>query len=223
MTVISCDQAGLAGVTRALDTGEAVLLPTPSPLPYVVAGRVAERVNTAKGRPAGQAVALWVPDLAPVTPWIALAPHHLPLLRWLLVKELVTVLVPVRPSGLTPSWVAPALRDGHVLLAGPGLPALNALHAGPRPLYVSSGNRTTHPPVATAAEAAATFGPDVLVLDGDEFRDAAVRHASSTMLRFGPRAELDVVRHGIQDAPFADGETYLKDLRERLPAVEPAG
>jgi L-threonylcarbamoyladenylate synthase len=218
VTVIPCDRAGLDRVTRALEAGAAVLLPTPSPLPYVVAARTAERVNTTKGRPAGQAVALWVPDLAPVAPWIALAAARLPLLRRLLVDELVTVLVPARVAPDAPAWLEPSLRDGYLLLAGPSLPALGALHTGPRPLYVSSGNRTTQPPAATAEEAAAAFGPEVLVLDGDVLRDAGVRHASSTMLRFGAGAELEVVRHGVQDAAFADGEAYLKDLTDRLPA-----
>lgn len=223
MTVVPCDRAGLDLVTRALEAGAAVLLPTPSPLPYVVAGRAAERVNTTKGRPAGQAVALWVPDLTPVAPWIALAPGRLPLLRRLLVDELVTVLVPARATPDAPAWLEPSLRDGYLLLAGPSLPALGALHTGPRPLYVSSGNRTTQPPAATAAEAAAAFGPEVLVLDGDGYRDAGARHASSTMLRFGAGAGLEVVRHGVQDAAFANGEAYLKDLTDRLPAGTAAG
>lgn len=56
---------GLVGVDEAraaLRRGQAVVLPNPAPLTCVVAATDAQGVNRAKGRPEGQAVALWAHD-----------------------------------------------------------------------------------------------------------------------------------------------------------------
>lgn len=51
-----------AAAAEALRAGSAVVFPNPYPLTSVVAATAPDVVNTAKGRPADQAVALWLVD-----------------------------------------------------------------------------------------------------------------------------------------------------------------
>lgn len=67
MTVVRGDEEGLRRLGGALDANVPVVLPLPTPLPYVVAGTGAGTVNVVKGRPAGQAVGVVVADFAMVT------------------------------------------------------------------------------------------------------------------------------------------------------------
>lgn len=221
MSVRTCDGRGVAAAAAALGAGLAVVAPTPSPLPYVVVGRTAESVNGAKGRPAGQAVALWVADLDLIAPVVGLDAAESARLGWLLREELLTVLVPVADLAGCPSWLRPSWRQGHALLAGPVLPALVELHQL-APLYISSGNATTGRPAVSAPEADAAFGGRLLVLDGDGAREPGRHHASSVMVRLRPGGELELVRHGVQDTS-PDGvidPTYLHGLALRAPAPE---
>ncbi|MET1074436.1 MAG: hypothetical protein ABWY11_17445, partial [Umezawaea sp.] len=148
------------GARRALDAGGAVVLPNPAPLTHVVAATRPDAVNTAKGRPADQPVALWAhhPDTWPaLVAAIALDGPRAAFAHRLLSAELLTLLVPLRPD--TPEWLVPASKDGWALLFGarwtPLLPVLDHFPV----LYVSSANTTGHPPVATTAEATAMFAP----------------------------------------------------------------
>jgi L-threonylcarbamoyladenylate synthase len=207
-----------AAVELALLAGRAAILPNPSPLTYIVAATEPGVVNAAKQRPVGQEVAVWVHDNAT---WITLVPalnlsrtalgFALDLLR----GELITLLVPVRPDTPPPAWTASALRDGHLLLFGARWQPLAPLLARFPRLYVSSANRTGCAPAATAAQAAAMFGPDIPVLDADALRTAdTVPHAATTMLRISADAELTLVRHGAQDqAHGTDSAAYLERLR----------
>ncbi|MFI1650388.1 hypothetical protein ACH4XT_26040 [Streptomyces avidinii] len=67
---------------------------------------------------------------------------------------------PARP----PAWLAPAGKDGRVLLFGARWRPLGPLLDEHPVLYVSSANRTGLPPAATTAEALAMFPATVPVL-----------------------------------------------------------
>ncbi|MFJ1707511.1 hypothetical protein [Kitasatospora sp. NPDC088346] len=207
-------------VAAALADGRAAILPNPSPLTYVVAATAPAVVNHAKGRPAGQEVALWVHHDAA---WhglgaaLALSPAALRSALTLLRDELVTLLVPVRAGEPVPGPALPALRDGHLLLFGARWRPLAPLLGGFPLLYVSSANRTGRAPVATTAEAVAAFGPGVPVLGADALRDAGAPHAATTTLRIAADGSLALVRRGAQDrAHGPDPAGYLARLRAGL-------
>ncbi|WP_328302405.1 hypothetical protein OG389_32820 [Streptomyces sp. NBC_00435] len=206
---------------RALRAGGAVILPNPSPLTYVVTATTPRAVNDAKGRRAGQEVALWVHEDA--TWWslataLDLEPAALRAAFTLLREQLVTLLVPVRAGAPAPPWTDPALRDGHLLLFGAQwTPVSTLLRSFPR-LYVSSANRTGMPPADTAARATAMFGPGVPVVDADHLRCPGTPHAATTMLRMGTGGDLSHVRRGAQDrAHGADPDAYPAYLRATEP------
>ncbi|HEX4833226.1 MAG TPA: hypothetical protein VH478_19270 [Trebonia sp.] len=202
---------------EALAGGRAAILPNPSPLTYVVAATSPRAVNDAKARPDGQNVALRVhgdTTWASVRPALELEPAALGRALALLRAELVTLLVPVRASAPLPAWALPALLDGHLLLFGARWRPLAALLARFPRLYVSSANRTGQAPAATAARAAAMFGPGTPVTDADHARDAGAAHAATTMLRIAPDGALAHVRHGAQDQAHGAGPgRYLDWLR----------
>lgn len=197
-----------AGAVRAaLHRGTAVVLPNPAPLTHVVAGTDPRAVNSAKGRPADQAVALWAHHprtLAALDGVLALTPG----VRRLLTEERVTLLLPVLAEA--PAWLAPATRDGWTMLFGarwePVLPLLDDHPV----LYVSSANRTGHLPAATTAEALAMFPPEVPVLASAA---PPSDRAATTTLRLHPDGRLDLHRHGAQDHPFPDAAAYLTHVR----------
>ncbi|MFD9127332.1 hypothetical protein [Kitasatospora sp. NPDC059571] len=215
--------ADVAAVAERLRRGGAVVLPNPAPLTHVVAATDPRAVNTAKGRPADQPVALWAhhPDtLAALGPLLDLDTAGYALARRLLADELVTLLAPLRPGRDRPGWAAPASKDGWTLLFGARWEPLRAL-LDPHPvLYVSSANRTGHAPAATAAEAAAMFGPAVPVLGaGDphaapDTRPGPPRRATTT-LRLHPDSRLELHRHGAQDHPYGGAAGYLAHLADR--------
>ncbi|CAL9593713.1 hypothetical protein SUDANB145_05278 [Streptomyces sp. enrichment culture] len=214
---VSLTEAG-----QALDDGAAVVLPNPAPLTHVVTARRARTVNEAKGRPGDQPVALWAhhPDtLSALDDVWKLGPEQSATARWLLTREHLTVLVPVHDGAGTPSWAAPAVKDGWMLLFGARWQPLRPLLDRSPLLYVSSANRTGRPPVATTADALATFPAGVAVLavpDADAPSPAAdgrERHATTTVrLHTDGRTELH--RHGAQDRHHT-GPDYLADLRTR--------
>ncbi|MBV9846559.1 MAG: hypothetical protein JOZ47_16035, partial [Kutzneria sp.] len=158
MTIVRCDAIGVTAAAHALASGTAVLLPTPSPLPYAVTACSPAAVNNAKRRPANQAVAVWrIDGLTALRPHLALDPHLVDLATWLLVEELVTVLVPLAQPDRTPAWLRPSVQDGVALVAGPRFAPIAPLHDAVTQLYVSSGNLTGGRPAVTAAEADEAF------------------------------------------------------------------
>ncbi|HEV2637298.1 MAG TPA: hypothetical protein VGX23_19250 [Actinocrinis sp.] len=201
---------------QALSAGRAAILPNPSPLTYVVAATTPQAVNNAKARPTDQEVALWVHDdttWTDLTRALDLPPAALSTALALLRTELVTLLVPVRADTRPPAWALPALREGHLLLFGSRWQPLTPLLAQFPRLYVSSANRTGQPPAATAAQAAAMFGPDIHVTDSDHLRNTGTAHAATTMLRIAPDGTLTHIRQGAQDqAHGPDPASYLKWL-----------
>ena len=199
-TVVGLDQ--VQEIESALEFGRAVVFPNPSPLTYVVAATSPRAVNAAKQRPVTQEVAVWV---RADEVWSEIAGHtRLPvrvqdLAADLLRNELVTVLLPVHDSGTLPPWLAPAVRDGHVLLFGTvWAPLKPALSAFPR-LYVSSANLTGCPPASTANEAVEMFPDDCLIVDGDAERDPRDAHRATSMVRVGLDGTLELMRSGATD------------------------
>ncbi|GJF33809.1 hypothetical protein KNE206_65090 [Kitasatospora sp. NE20-6] len=217
---------GLAGARQALAAGTAVVLPNPAPLTCVVAGTDPAAVNGAKHRPADQPVALWAhhPDtFADVADALDLDRPALARARHLLAGELLTLLVPLRPAARRPAWLAPASKDGWTLLFGARWQPLRPLLDAFPVLYVSSANRTGHPPAADTAEAVAVFGADTPVLALAEPAESAVgepeageppaRRRATTTLRLHPDGRLTLHRHGAQDHPYPDAAAYLAHLR----------
>jgi tRNA A37 threonylcarbamoyladenosine synthetase subunit TsaC/SUA5/YrdC len=213
------DAAGLRVAAHAMLAGRAVVLPTCSPLPYVVAGRDPAVVNGAKGRPADQPVALWVRGVDELAPLLQLDSDRLLLLVWLMTRELVTVLVPVARPDDCPRWLLPSVSKGYALVCDPALPTLTELRTDLHPVYVSSGNRTRRRPAVTVGEADEGFGHELIVVDGDADRDLSRPHASSTMVRLERGGGLSVARHGVQDTPSGGPPNpgYLDDLVSRCP------
>ncbi|WP_320781111.1 hypothetical protein [Streptomyces sp. CRN 30] len=210
--------ATLAGARRALDAGRAVVLPNPAPLTHVVTAAVAPAVNEAKGRPAGQPVALWAHHpgtLADLDPLWDLSSADRELARRLLSEEHLTVLLPLRPDTARPSWARPAVKNGWMLLFGARWEPVRPLLDDRPVLYVSSANRTGGPPAATAAEALAAFPPTVPVLaDPHPVPSAGPRRATTTVRLYGD-GRLTLHRHGAQDASYDDPDDYLGALRVR--------
>ncbi|WP_129838894.1 Sua5/YciO/YrdC/YwlC family protein [Streptomyces sp. RFCAC02] len=206
--------AGPAEVLRALGGGGAVVLPNPAPLTHVVAAAHAPAVNEAKGRPAGQPVALWAhrPDtLRTLAPVWDLSPADRAFAGRLLADEHLTVLLPLRPGAMTPPWLAPAARDGWTLLFGARWEPLRPVLDAHPVLYVSSANRTGHPPAATAAEARAMFPAAVPVLAPPRTPAPGPRSATTTV-RLDPGGRLTLHRRGAQDRPYPDPDAYLRRL-----------
>jgi L-threonylcarbamoyladenylate synthase len=209
---------GIAEARHALAAGRVAILPNPTPLIYGIAAVIPHAVNVAKGRPQDQAVSVWLHDdtaWQELVPALDLQPTALRIAFALLRRELVTLLVPLRDHAPLPTWITPAVREGHASLYGGRWAPLTRLLADFPKLYLSSANRTGHPPAATAAEAAAIFGMHVPVVDGDTLRDLNHPHSSTTMLRIAPDGNLTLVRHGAQDAANGpDLAAYLKRLRQ---------
>ncbi len=194
-----------------------------------VAGTDPRAVNTAKGRPADQAVALWAHHprtLRALTGVLALNAGSVAVARRLLTDERVTLLVPLSAGAQRVDWLEPASQDGWALLFGtrwaPLLPVLDDFPV----LYVSSANRTGQPPAATAGEAVAMFPPATAVLGtasladsdtdtdiGTGTEDRRPGRSATTTLRLHPDGRVDLHRHGAQDQPYPSADGYLDHIR----------
>ncbi|WP_441246152.1 hypothetical protein [Kitasatospora sp. McL0602] len=217
---------------RTLSTGAAVVLPNPAPLTYTVTATDPRAVNTAKGRPADQAVALWAhhpQTLTALADALALDDEHVTLARRLLTEERVTLLVPLRVGGHRPDWLSPASQDGWALLFGTRWAPLVPLLDGFPVLYVSSANRTGCSPAATTRDAVAMFPAGTAVLGTASLTDDEHRTAehsadersspertaaeqprsATTTLRLYPDGQLGLHRHGAQDQAYPSTERYL--------------
>jgi tRNA A37 threonylcarbamoyladenosine synthetase subunit TsaC/SUA5/YrdC len=210
VTVVDTDSPGLDTARHALAAGTPVVLPFPTPLPYVVTGTDAAAVNLAKGRPADQPAGVAVADFTAVTPYVALDPDTLDFARWLSADELLNLLLPVGDSG--PDWLAPATSKGWLALMLGWLAPLRPLLDEHGHLYVSSANRTGGSVAVTAADADAAFGGRLLVVDGDPHRDPTVPSGSAAIVRVGPNRQVEVARSGVNDG----GATgFLRELAQR--------
>ncbi|AUI58923.1 Sua5/YciO/YrdC/YwlC family protein [Amycolatopsis sp. BJA-103] len=203
-----------AAAADALRAGSAVVFPNPYPLTSVVAATSPDVVNTAKGRPADQAVALWLVDDERWTEFadaLDLDNATRDLARDLLVHERLTLLLPLATDRV-PDWASPATRDGHALVFGACWDPLRPILTGIGHLHVSSANRTGHPPAASPAEARAMFPPEVHVLDATDDSSVAGR-AATTTLRVSRNHGLAHTRPGAQDRAYSGPDAYLARLR----------
>jgi L-threonylcarbamoyladenylate synthase len=215
MPVLPLDDRSVAEAIQALRSGSPIVIPAPSPLAYAIAGTQAAAVNSAKGRPASQAVGVSVSSIEVVAPYLDIAAGTLPLARWLCESELVSLLVPVRPGA--PGWLAPAISDGMLFFTStPWLDKAAAIIAAFGYLYMSSANMTGGQSATTAAAAGQAFGGKLIVLDGDALRDQTRPHGSTTMVRLSSDGDLAVARPGITSTAFgADLDAYASDLCRR--------
>jgi tRNA A37 threonylcarbamoyladenosine synthetase subunit TsaC/SUA5/YrdC len=210
MSVVT--EAALAATAAALESGAAVVLPNPYPLTSVVAAHQAETVNAAKGRPADQAVALWLVDTdlwAAFALGLALDRGTAELARTLLIEERLTAFLPIDRAH-APDWVLEATRAEFVLVFGSCWDPISPLLT--TPLRVSSANRTGHPPVASAAAARESFPPDVHVLPATDGAPAAGRSATTTVRVTA--TGVTHIRSGAQDRAQGGPAAYLRRLHE---------
>ena len=154
------DGGGLPGLDeacRALAEGRAVVVPNPSPMTYGIVATSPEKVNVLKGRPADQHAAISVHDAAEWQ-YIAAGIDVLPdVLRRVvaLLRERLSLLVPLREDHPHPDWIAPAVRDGYLaMFSGRWAPTARLWDAFPR-LYGSSANRTGRSPATKPTRRAA--------------------------------------------------------------------
>jgi tRNA A37 threonylcarbamoyladenosine synthetase subunit TsaC/SUA5/YrdC len=219
MPILLIDADSVARAVEVLRSGSPVVIPTPSPLAYTITGTQAAAVNTAKNRPAGQPAGVSVADLDVIAPYLGLADGVLPMARWLCESELVSLMTPVRPG--VPGWLTPAVSDGMVLFsATPWLPEIAPIIATFGHLYVSSANTTGEQSATTAAQVGQSFGDNLLVLDGDAYRDRSRPHGSTTIVRMTEDGDLTVARPGINNEAFGtDLKAYAGDLSRRWQAA----
>jgi L-threonylcarbamoyladenylate synthase len=217
--LVPFDDEGVRRLTAVLRSGEPVILPPPSPITYGVAGTDPAWVNTAKGRPADQPTAIGLTRLDPVARFLDVDADALEFIDWLVLHAMLTVLAPTK--GRIPDWLEPATIDGTVLMAGAWLPQTLPIIESVDHLYLSSGNRTSHSPSATAAAVDEQFDGELLVLDGDALRTPEMPHGATTMVRVGPNGEgLSLTRRGINDRDFDqdDAGPFLDYLRKGFSA-----
>lgn len=199
-------------VERALAGGEAVVLPMPTPLPYVVAGPEPASVNVAKGRPADQPTGLAVADFALVERWLALDPASIDLARRLTDDLLLNLFVPVVDGA--PGWLRPGPSGLVGVTTACADRARPLLEGSGGHLVLTSANRTGDDVAVTAAEADAAFAGELVVLDGDDERDLAVPCGSAAIVVVRPGRVLELGREGIQTVGRDPG-AYLEELREQ--------
>jgi len=203
LTLVQLDADGVGRIAAALRSGDPVVIPFPTPLPYAVAATAATTVNEAKGRPRGQfAGALLDRHDRGWTRHINLAPESLDLALWVGEVDMANLLLPVLPSA--PDWMLNAAEKGFIGITLAWLEHTEGLGAEFGHLFVSSGNRTSDRPAVSTAEAEEVFGASMLILDGDTARDHTVQHGSATMLRVDSNGSLCLVRPGINDQSFDD-------------------
>lgn len=214
MTVVRADEQGLRLAGRELDADVPVVLPLPTPLPYIVAGSDAGAVNQAKGRPAEQVAGMAVADFALVAPHVDLDEQTLAFARWLSAHELLNLMLPVGEAG--PAWLRPSTSKGLLGVMLGWLDQIRSLLESRGHLYVSSANRTGGEVATTAAAANNAFGDEMLVLDGDPARDQSVAAGSATIVRVSAHQQVDLLRHGINDAGHTGAsEEFLRELSRR--------
>jgi L-threonylcarbamoyladenylate synthase len=221
MTIVRADEEGLRQVGQALDASIPIVVPLPTPLPYVIAGSDAAAVNVAKGRPAEQATGVAVANFTLVTPYVELDEDTLAFARWLSAHELLNLILPVGED--SPAWMRPSMSQGWLGVMLGWLGQIRPLLDERGHLYVSSANRTGGDVAVTAATANTAFGDEFLVIDGDAARDQSVASGSAAIVGVGPHRQVDVVRHGINDADFAgDTSRFLQELIQRWEASRPS-
>lgn len=208
---------GLDAACAALAAGRAVVLPNATPLAYILVATSPRAVNRVKGRALEQSVGITLYDDADwraLQPMLDLTPDAFARMLSLMRQQLLSFLAPVRPNAELPEWLRPAVRDGWLgAFAGRWRPLTPLWERFPR-LFGSSANRTGQPPVGSAAEAAAVFGDQTVVIDGDAQRELAATRGASTILRIWPDGTIALHRTGAHDAGLS-AHDYLARLAAR--------
>lgn len=204
ITVIKYSSEALPLIKRRLSEGQPVVLPNPSPLPYVVVAVSPAIVNSVKGRSIDQYVASFIGKFETIKQYFNLDQYGMEIAEKCLVEKKMTVLCPVKNDIEVPPFLLPSLNKNHVLLFAAHLAGIQQLCLEFPSLYVSSGNVTTMEPKQFCTSVQAQFkefgNPEfrLLLVDGDHFRDKHQRHGSTTMVMVSPTGELSVKRKGIQ-------------------------
>ncbi|MBE9227561.1 hypothetical protein IQ264_19205 [Phormidium sp. LEGE 05292] len=204
VTVIKYGDEALPEIERHLSEGQPVVLPNPSPLPYVVVAISQVIVNGLKCRSIDQYVASFIGTFETVKQYFNLDQHGMEIAEECLIEKKMTVLCPVKNDIEVPAFLQPSLTNNHVLLFAAHLAGLQQLCLKFPSLYVSSGNVTKMEPKQFCTDVQAQFkefgNPEfrLLLVDGDHFRDRHQRHGSTTMVMVSPTGKLSIKRKGIQ-------------------------
>ena len=204
ITLIRYGDEALPEIKQHLVDGQPVVLPNPSPLPYMVVAVSPGTVNRLKGRPVEQPVASFIGHFDRVKAHVDLDPEGLEVAETCLVERQMTVLCPVLDDRQVPAFLLPSLDRDHVLLFAAHLAGIQQLCRSFPALYVSSGNMTGLPPetrcrdVRSQFEEGGSLGCRLLVADGDHLRDRHLPHGSTTMVSISRTGKRSVVRRGIQ-------------------------
>ncbi|MCP6759969.1 MAG: hypothetical protein NHB32_14705 [Fischerella sp. CENA71] len=204
VTVIKYGDEALLEIKRHLSEGQPVVLPNPSPLPYVVVAVSPIIINSLKRRSLDQNVASFIGRFETVKQYFNLDQYGMEIAEKCLVENKMTVLCPVKNDIEMPTFFLPSLKNNHVLLFATHLPGLQQLCVEFPSLYVSSGNVTKMEPQQFCTDVQTQFkefgNPEfkLLLVDGDHLRDRHQRHGSTTMVMISPTGNLSITRKGIQ-------------------------
>jgi tRNA A37 threonylcarbamoyladenosine synthetase subunit TsaC/SUA5/YrdC len=205
VTVIKYGNQALVEIKRHLNEGQPVVLPNPSPLPYVVVAVSPVIINSVKRRSIDKNVASFIGRFDTIKQYFDLDQSGMKIAEKCLVEKQMTVLCPVKNDIEVPTFLLPSLSNNHVLLFAAHLAGLQQLCLQFPSLYVSSGNVTSMEPKQFCTDVEAQFqefgNPEfrLLLVDGDHLRDKHRRHGSTTMVMVSQTGELSVKRNGIQD------------------------
>jgi tRNA A37 threonylcarbamoyladenosine synthetase subunit TsaC/SUA5/YrdC len=204
VTVIKYDDEALLEIKRHLSEGQPVVLPNPSPLPYMVVAVSPVIINSLKRRSIDQHVASFIGRFETIKQYLNLDQYGMEIAEKCLVEKRMTVLCPVKNDIEVPAFLLPSLNKNHVLLFAAHLAGLQQLCLQFPSLYVSSGNVTRMEPKQLCIDVQAQFkefgNPEfrLLLVDGDHLRDGHQRHGSTTMVMLSRTGKLSVKRQGIQ-------------------------
>lgn len=204
VTVIKYGDEALPEIKRHLNEGQPVVLPNPSPLPYVVVAVSPVIINSLKCRSVDQNVASFIGKFETVKQYFNLDQYGMEIAEKCLFEKKMTVLCPVKNDIELPGFLLPSLKNNHVLLFATHLAGLQQLCLQFPSLYVSSGNVTTMEPQQFCTDVQAQFEEfgntefRLLLVDGDHLRDRHQRHGSTTMVAISPTGNFSIKRKGIQ-------------------------